>query len=193
MRVLLLHAHPDSSSYGAALHQATITGLEIAGHIVDSCNLYEEGFDPVMSCQDRRGYYQVPENRQSVEGYVTRLEQAEGLVVVSPVWTMGFPAILKGYFDKVWLPGVAFSLDEGRIAPKLTNIRKLAAVMTYGSSRLQSFVAGDPPRKVVKRLLRSQISPLAKVRYFALYGMDRSTEETRRLFLKQVETSFAAY
>lgn len=193
MRILVLHAHPDESSYGAALHRETVAGLEMAGHIVDSCNLYAEAFDPVMSYQDRIGYYEIPDNRRAVENYVQRLEQVDGLVIVSPVWTLGFPAILKGYFDRVWIPGVAFSLVNGRVRPKLTNIRKLGAVMTYGAPRAQTFLAGDPPRKVVKRLLRSQIKPLAPVLYLAHYDMDRSTERSRSRFLETVKTRFARF
>jgi NAD(P)H dehydrogenase (quinone) len=193
MNVLVLHAHPVGTSFGAALHQKTITGLELAGHQVDDCNLYVEGFDPVMSRRDRLGYYLVPDNRRPVDEYVQRLEAADGLVIVSPVWTLGFPAILKGYFDRVWLPGVAFALDDGRVVPTLTNIKKLAAVMTYGAPRTQTFLAGDPPRKVVKRLLRAQIAPRAPVHYLAHYGMDRSTHESRTKFLGKVKTAFSNF
>jgi NAD(P)H dehydrogenase (quinone) len=193
MKVLVLHAHPIDSSYGAALHRQTLAGLEMAGHTVDDCNLYAEGFDPVMSCQDRMGYYEIPDNRRTVENYVRRLEEVGALVIVSPVWTLGFPAILKGYFDRVWIPGVAFALVDGRVVPKLTNITKLAAVMTYGAPWTRTFLAGDPPRKVVKRLLRAQIGPRARVHYLAHYGMDRSTHESRARFLQKVRDSFSAF
>ena len=193
MRVLVLHAHPDDSSYGAALHRETVAGLETAGHTVDNCDLYAEGFDPVMSYQDRIGYYEIPDNRRAVASYVRRLEEANALVIVSPVWTLGFPAILKGYFDRVWLPGVAFALVNGRVRPKLTNITKLAAVMTYGAPRAHTLLAGDPPRKVVKRLLRSQIRPMAPVQYLAHYDMDRSTDRSRARFLNKVKDRFAQF
>ena len=95
MRVLVLHAHPDKSSYGGALHRETIAGLEMAGHTVDNCSLYAEGFDPVMSYQDRIAYYQIPDNRRSVENHVRRLEQVDAMVIVSPVWTLEFPRSSK--------------------------------------------------------------------------------------------------
>lgn len=193
MKVLVLYAHPDHSSYGAALHRETLDGLKAAGHSVDDCDLYAEGFDPVLNCHDRIVYYDTTYNRKAVETYVRRLEQASALVIVSPVWTLGFPAILKGYFDRVWLPGVSFTLADGRVRRKLTNIVKLGAVMTYGAPRMNAFLAGDPPRKLVKRLLRSQIKLMAPVNYLAHYDMDRSTSETRARFLKKVKKSFAEF
>ncbi|MCW8060074.1 NAD(P)H-dependent oxidoreductase [Agrobacterium tumefaciens] len=193
MRVLVLYAHPDRSSYGAALHRETLDGLEAAGHTVDDCDLYAEGFDPVMTYRDRIGYYDTVHNRQPVENYVDRLEQASALVIVSPVWTLGFPAILKGYFDRVWLPGVSFTLVEGRVRRKLTNIVKLGAVMTYGAPRMNAFFAGDPPRKLVTRLLRSQIKPMAPVNYVAHYDIDRSSPQSREQFLKKVRESFTGF
>jgi len=71
--------------------------------------------------------------------------------MVFPVWNFGYPAILKGFLDRVFLPGVSFKLVDGKVKPNLTHIRKLAAVTTYGGTRMRAFMAGDPPRKCVTR------------------------------------------
>ena len=68
-----------------------------------------------MSRQDRIDYHDVAVNRRHVAPYVDRLLAAEALVFSFPVWNMGFPAILKGFVDKVFLPGVSFTLDERRL------------------------------------------------------------------------------
>ena len=65
-----------------------------------------------MSRQDRLEYHDVAVNRTRVAPYVERLLAAEALAFSFPVWNMGFPAILKGFIDKVFLPGVSFSLSE---------------------------------------------------------------------------------
>jgi NAD(P)H dehydrogenase (quinone) len=193
MRVLVLFAHPVESSYGAALHRQVVESLGEAGHEVDDCDLYAEGFDPVLSRHDRLVYHDIPGNRESVEPYIRRLERAEALVIVSPVWNFGFPAMLKGYFDRVWLPGVTFEMVDGRVRPKLTNIRKLAAVMTYGANPLRAFLAGDPPRKIVKRVLRVTLRLAAPVKYLAHYDMNRSTDETRARFLAKVKGEMSRF
>lgn len=193
MRVLLLHSHPVEESYGGALHELTRRSLQKAGHEVDDCNLYAEQFDPVLSRHDRLVYHDYPENTDLVRGHVERLKQAEALVIVTPVWNFGFPAILKGYFDRVWLPGVSFELVDGRVQSKLRHIRKLGAVMTYGADPFRAFIAGNPPKKIVKRVLRAQIKPFAPVLYLAHYDMNRSTDETRRRFMEKVQAKMEAF
>jgi NAD(P)H dehydrogenase (quinone) len=108
VRVLVLFAHPVETSFGAALHAKVLATLRSVGHEVDDCDLYAEGFDPVMSRQDRIEYHNVGLNRARVAPYADRLLAAEALVLSYPVWNMGFPAILKGFLDRVFLPGVSF-------------------------------------------------------------------------------------
>ena len=94
-----------------------------------------------------------------------RLLKADALVFSFPVWNMGFPAILKGFVDKVFLPGVSFNLSgEGAYVPHLHNIRRLGAVCTYGGSRLTTYLMGDPPRRFMKRTLRLTCAPGARLR-----------------------------
>ena len=193
MRVLVLHSHPVESSYGAALYRQTVASLEAAGHTVDGCDLYAEKFDPVLSRHDRLIYHDYPQNTELVEPYVERLRQAEGLVIVTPVWNFGFPAMLKGYFDRVWLPGVSFELVGGRVESRLRHIQKLSAVLTYGATPLRAFVAGNPPKKIVKRVLRAQINPLRPVTFLAHYDMNNCTEQTRAAFMARVKTSMERF
>lgn len=192
MRVLVLHAHPMPESYGRALFEQTCESLA-KSHDVDACNLYEEGFDPVLSERDRALYHSVPDNRVRVDPYCERLLAAEGLVIVSPVWNFGFPAMLKGYFDRVWLPGVSFALEDGRLTPTLRHIRKLGAVMTYGATRWRAFMAGDPPRKIVMRAIRVQIKLGAPAKYLAHYDMNNATAQTRGDFLGRVKAEMERF
>jgi NAD(P)H dehydrogenase (quinone) len=193
MRVLLLFSHPVESSYGAALHKETREALIRAGHEVDDCDLYAEGFDPVLSRHDRLVYHDYPENTKLVDRYCERLKAAEGLVIVTPVWNFGFPAMLKGYFDRVWLPGVSFALVDGKVESRLRHIRKMAAVLTYGATPFRAFVAGNPPKKIVKRVLRAQINPWEPVTFLAHYDMNNATPETLNAFLTKVRTKMERF
>ncbi len=193
MRVLVLHSHPVEESYGKALYRQTLESLTRAGHEVDACDLYAENFDPVLSRHDRLVYHDYPENISLVEPYVERLEQAQALVICTPVWNFGFPAILKGYFDRVWLPGVSFDLVDGKVQSRLRHIRKLGAVLTYGATPFRAFVAGNPPKKIVKRVLRAQINPLNPVTFLAHYDMNNCTPETRAAFLAKVKSAMERF
>jgi putative NADPH-quinone reductase len=187
MRILVLYAHPDPESFIGSCHKAAVAALARAGHVVDDCDLYAEGFHPVLSREERQRYLDVPENRKDVEPYVDRLAQAEGLALIYPVWNFGYPAILKGFLDRVFLPGVSFCLVDGLATPNLTHLRTLVTVTSYGSPRWRAFLMGDPPRKLANRMMRALVAPGAKRRYLALHDMNRQTEEGRKRFLRRVD------
>ena len=187
MRVLVLYAHPVETSFGAVLHRTIVEELAAAGHAVDDCDLYTEEFNPVMSRQERLNYHDLEVCTKPVQTYVDRVRAAEALVLAFPVWNFGYPAILKGFFDRVFLPGVSFRLERGIVCPNLHNIRKLAAVVTYGGHRWRALIVGDPPRKSVKRVLRAVVHPLATANYLALYDLNRVSDVTRNRFLARVK------
>lgn len=191
-RALVLFAHPCPESFSAALHGVVVDTLRGRAWQVDDCDLNAEGFSPVLTEAERRGYHEVGPNLAPVQDHVDRLRAADALVLVFPVWNFGFPAILKGYFDRVFLPGVSFRLEEGRVRPNLTHIRKLAAVTTYGGTRMRAFLAGDPPRYVVRRAVWHVTRP-DKMRYLALYDMNRADQARRAAFLARVRREMEAF
>ncbi|MEM6711141.1 MAG: NAD(P)H-dependent oxidoreductase [Pseudomonadota bacterium] len=184
-RALLIFAHPVPESFSAALHDATREALGKGGWHVDDCDLNAEGFDPILSTQERRGYHDLETNTQPVKCYVDRLRAANALVFVYPVWNFGYPAILKGFFDRVFLPGVSFKLVNGKVAPNLNHIKKMAVVTTYGGTRLSATLAGDPPRAHMTRSVR-YITRGAPMEYLALYDMNRASDQKRASFLHTV-------
>lgn len=194
MKILYLYAHPLADSFHGAIRRAALDGLLAAGHDVDVCDLYAENFNPVLSAEERRGYHAVPQNRAPVEAYVRRLEAAEALVLSYPTWCYGLPAILKGWFDRVLLPGVSFTLAEDGIArPALTHIQKIAGISTYGRPRWNALLVGDPPRKAVTRYLYMITGAKASVDYIALYDMNRADLRRRAAFLETVRGRMAAF
>lgn len=186
MRVLLIHAHPVEESFSAALKNEALRVLVAAGHSVEVCDLYARGFDPVLSREERLSYHDLDRNREPVADYVDQVLRAEAIVLVYPVWNFGFPAILKGYFDRVFLPGVSFRMREGKVVPNLQRVRRLVAITTYGGSRLRAFLVGDPPRKLVCRVLRALIAPTGRLSYLALYDMNRIDAAGRSAFVARV-------
>jgi NAD(P)H dehydrogenase (quinone) len=187
MRVLYLYCHPVPESFHGALRAAALTGLARAGHEVDLCDLYAEGFDPVLGPDERRAYHDLARNRCGLEGYVGRLQRAEAMMVQFPTWCFGAPAMLKGFFDRLFLPGVAFDLtDPARVRPTLGNIKRLAGIVTYGRPRLAAWYMGDPPRQLLTRYVRWFVAPGAPVAYHALYHLNAATDARRRSFIARV-------
>ena len=193
MKVLVLYAHPVETSYNAALHRTIVERLTAKGHTVDDCDLYAEDFDPRLTRAERLAYHDTQTNIESVRGYVERLRRANALVLSFPVWNYGYPAILKGFFDRVFLPGVSFELVDGQARPFLTHIKRVSAVTTYGGSRFRAMLMADPPRKLVMRLMRATARPTTPISYLAHYSMNVSTDRSREAFMQKVAAHMDAF
>lgn len=191
-RAFVLFAHPVPESLNAAAHQVVVETLKGKGWEVDDCDLYAEEFDPVLSRKEREEYHDTSINTAPVQGYVDRLRAADAFILCHPVWNFGYPAILKGFFDRVMLPGVAFDLQDGKIAASLNNIRKIAAVTTYGATPMRAFLAGDPPKRLFKRAVWGTIRP-QKMRYIAQYDMNNITATGCKAFLARVKQEMEAF
>jgi len=187
MRVLVIFAHPLGDSYAATLRDTVVAALKTGGHTVDLCDLYQENFAPILSAQERRDYENTSKNTRPVSRQVERLRQAEGIIFVFPSWWYGMPAILKGYFDRVWLPGVAFDFGPQAIRPLLKSIRMFGVVTTTGAPEwFTRIYMGNPSRKVLMRGLARLVAPRAERFWLALYGMENATDAKRTAFIEQV-------
>ena len=191
MRFLVLYAHPVSTSFAAALHRCIVDTLAAGGHEVDDCDLYAEQFDPVLSREERLAYHSPGPNQVRVQKEVERLKACEAVIFVYPSWYYGPPAILKGYFDRVWVPGVAFDIVSGRVRPRLDHIRVFGVVTTYGSPwSVNAWIFGDPNKRAFMRGFRRLVPQRARAIWLAQYDMDRIKDEDRQRFLKLVERTF---
>ena len=193
MLIQVVHSHPLTDSYNHALFRTIVESLQ-ARHQVVATDLYRERFSPVMTEAERRSYFGGAYPEEGVAELVRQLRQADGIIFCFPHWWFSMPAMLKGYFDRVWAPGTAFAhdLDGGRIRPLLTNIKLFGVVTTYGSPWwLTRIVMQDPGRKVMFRALKPMCGPGVRSFYLAHYDMDRSTPASRQAFAERVRSKIA--
>ena len=194
MHVLVVYCHPVETSFHAALHQEVLANLRAAGHTIDDLDLYAEGFNPVMSREERLGYHDVPANQEPLKAYVERLRKAEAIVFCFPTWCFGLPAMLKGFFDRMFMPGVAFDIsDPANVKPMLTHIKRISAVVTYGRPRWVAWYMGDPPRKIITRYMKRLTGDTAKVDFHAYYHMNIATEPRLTQFKRRVGEAMARF
>lgn len=194
MRILVLHAHPVAESFNAALFLASVEELRQAGHEVDACDLYAENFNPVMSRDERLVHNQAGRNTDAVEAHVARLRAAEALVFVYPTWWLSVPAMLKGYMDRVWMPGVVFHLDGSTLTPALTNIRKIAVITTYGAPWWYiNLWLMRADRAQIGRVFRRHCHPDCSLDWHALYKLDTANDVERRGFLDRVRSAMRGF
>jgi putative NADPH-quinone reductase len=133
-------------------------------------------------------------NTRGVEPYVERLRAAGALVLVFPVWFDGLPAIMQGYFQRVFLPGVSVRIDEaGLFHPNLRNLKRLSAVSAHGESRRDVAAKGDPARRFVRDNIGALIDPKGRFEYLTLYDMNFTAARRRAAFLKRVTRAFEAW
>jgi len=177
LRVLVVHAHPLATSFVSAVHARIVGALRESGHEVDDLDLYAEKFDPVLSAEQMRSYVDTTRNTREVEPYVARLR-----------------AIMQGYFQRVFLPGVATIIDDnGLFHPNLRNLKRVATVCAYGESRSDVARKLDPPRRFVRDNIGVLIDPEGRFDYYALYNMNFSRAGRRTAFLRWVGRAFAAW
>ena len=193
MRVLLIHCHPRAESFSAALRDTARQALEAAGHQVECRDLYAEGFVPALSDAEHRDYLDPASHSPDVADHVASLQRAEALLLVYPTWWYGLPAMLKGWFDRIWAPGVAFKLGDGAIEPLLTNIKRIGVVTTYGSPLWLLWVIGWPDKKLINRGLRRLCARGCRVEWLMLTRMDQRTAPERAAFLAKVKARLSRW
>ena len=193
MNVHYLYCHPLLESFHAAIRTEALAGLSEAGHSVDLCDLYAEKFNPVMSAEERREYHDLSKNQSGVTNYVRRLREADALVMQFPVWSFGPPAMLKGWMDRLLMPGVAFDLSNpSKAVPLLTNLKRIAGITTYGRPWWNALLVGDPPKKIITRYV-PRFTNGAKVDYYPLYHVNVASDGKRKAFSAKVRAAMARF
>ncbi len=138
MNYLVISAHPYKGSFNAAAVKAIADTLEQMGRTVRVIDLVEDGFNPVMQAEDLRLWGQGKAADPMVAPYQRAIEDADVLVFPFPVWWGTMPAILKGFCDKVLLPGWAYTAGaDGSLSGLLKG--KKAVVITTMQTPLSIF------------------------------------------------------
>ncbi|MDP5273597.1 NAD(P)H-dependent oxidoreductase [Chengkuizengella axinellae] len=111
MKHLVIYAHPNPQSFNNAIKEAVVNSLKNKGHEVEVRDLYALGFQPVLNGSDFETFQsgQMPSDIQAEQEHI---KNADVITFIYPIWWTGLPAILKGYIDRVFAYGFAYSVDE---------------------------------------------------------------------------------
>lgn len=154
MKVAIVFNHPYQGSFCNAILQTVTRTLTAAGHVTDILHLDNEGFNPVMTAADLQGFVKRTPVDPKVIEYRTRLEQADHLVMIFPIWWELMPALTKGFIDKVIYPGVAYDYDDSGRWPRMIrrwkNLRGITLITTMNTpSLVYRLVFGNAIKKAL--------------------------------------------
>jgi NAD(P)H dehydrogenase (quinone) len=152
MKISVILAHPDHSSFNHAIAQTVVKQLENNEHSVCFHDLYEENFDPLIAGEEIAKDAPLP---QLIREHCEEIAEAEGIIIVHPNWWGQPPAILKGWIDRVIRPGVAYEFlegDSGEGTPKGLLRARAAIVFNTSNTELERELNafGDPLETIWK-------------------------------------------
>jgi NAD(P)H dehydrogenase (quinone) len=195
MRVVVVHAHPDPESFSRALCDVAVATLR-RSHSVELFDLYADGFDARLTTEERIAY---ETDTPILDAYVARsaaaVKAADALLFVYPTWWFGAPAVMKGWLERVFVPGVGFSLDPktNKVKSGLRSIRRVGAVTTYGSPKRNIFAMADGGKRLVNRCVRAMCSVRCRTTWLGLYGVDAGEQAQRKEFLLRVDRKLSSW
>ncbi|MBI4963267.1 MAG: NAD(P)H-dependent oxidoreductase [Desulfomonile tiedjei] len=187
MNILVIYAHPGETSFNKAIADTVVRTLRSNRHEVIFHDLYKEAFDPILLEGETPKGASLD---QAIEKHCAELSAAEGIAIVHPNWWGQPPAILKGWVDRVFRPGVAYEFQEGDAGEGIpVGLLKAKAAIVLNTSNtsmsreLEAF--GDP----LETLWKNCIFDLCGVRNFhrrMFTVIVTSTPEQREDWLREV-------
>ena len=196
MKCLIVTTHPLDDSLCKQLTKHTVNELKQMGHEVTVEDLYAEQFEPALTAVERASYYGERYESSNVAPQVSRLKEAEALVLLFPTWWFGFPAMLKGWFDRVWGPGIAYDHASylGPIKPRLDNLRKVLVVTTLGSPWwVDRLIMRQPVKRIMKVALLGACAKKSKLQFMSLYNSEKLNEQRITTFKRSIEKALKTW
>ncbi len=181
-KILVLDGHPYAESYCAALAKEYYDGARVGEHNVIITHLRDLNFDPIL----KYGYTKPTELENDLKKQQELIKQCEHLVVITPVWWGSTPALLKGYFDRLFLPGFAFKYNSNGSWERLLKGKSARVIYTEGHNEtyVKLYLRSSFWRSINTAILNfSGFSPVHRT---VFEKVPTSTPEQRQKWLKKV-------
>ncbi|MBX4195520.1 NAD(P)H-dependent oxidoreductase [Candidatus Parcubacteria bacterium] len=179
-KVFILLGHPDKDSFNSTLASEYERGASGAGHEVRRMNIGDMQFDPIL----HHGYKVRQELEPDLLAFQENMRWCDHFVVLYPSWWSTMPALLKGLFDRVWLPGFAFNFTGDFSWKKLMKGKSARMIITSDTIPLaQWLVFGDTTNELRKGILWfAGFSPIRKKQfgYLKHFGTTGRRERIKR-------------
>jgi NAD(P)H dehydrogenase (quinone) len=177
VRHLVIAAHPRRNSFNHAVVETYAAALTARGHRVTCRDLYAMDFNPVLSVRDMAA---VPRGAaaRDIRTEQKAIRQADVVTLVSPLWWSGFPAMLKGYLDRVFSAGFAYVIKGDDYRPGLSG--KKGAIITTSGATVEELRSAGTLRalKTVQDEGLMKFCGIELIGHLYLSGIDPTTSRT---------------
>ncbi len=195
MKVVIVFNHPYEASFGNAILKAVTKGLKIANHQVDLMHLDNDGFNPVMSKADLKAFVEHKPIDPQVIDYNERLETADHLIFIFPIWWDLMPAMTKGFVDRVLTPGVFYDHHPRGfgLIPLLKNLKSVTIITTMNKPKIiYSLLIGN---LIKKAMIKSVFKTMGyKNLKWISYNRVKSVSQQKRVkWLTDIENRFSKF
>jgi NAD(P)H dehydrogenase (quinone) len=185
--IVIICGNPDTDSYTGGILDHYQVAAEEAGHNVHRINLGELQFDPIL----HRGYKEIQHLEPDLEMVQNAIRECDHLVIGYPNWWCTMPALLKGLFDRIWLPGFAFNFNKEtkKIEKHLTGKTARVFVLSGSHSPFKTWWQfGDYTNEIQYGILnfaglKAQVTtygPLRKSKRHCPHQVDERSQQSRQ-------------
>jgi len=193
MKVVVVFNHPYEGSYGNAVLEAVTKGLKGANHEVDLMHLDHDGFNPAMSAADLKAFVEHKPIDPQVIDYTKRLEKADHLIFIFPIWWDLMPAMTKGFIDRVLSPGIVYDHHPRGfgLVPLLKNLKGVTIITTMNKPKLMySLLIGN---LIKKAMLKSVFKTMGykNLKWVSFTSVKSVSQKKRVQWLTDIENRFS--
>ena len=183
-KILIINGHPDKESFNFALAEAYKKGAKQSNVEIKEINIRELNFNPNLQF----GYRKRTELEPDLLEAQDKLKWADHLVWIHPVWWGSVPAIMKGFLDRILLPGFAFNKRENSLWWDKYFTGKTARIICTldQPAWYYKWIYGNPSHNAMKKVTLEYIG-VKKVRITTIGPIRLSKEEFRANWLRKVE------
>ncbi len=184
MNILIIYAYPNTTGYTHAILNTIQQGIE-QQNTVKTIDLYKENFDPVLVFNKSKRRRDMQFDKETAV-YREQISWADHIVFIFPIWWGGMPAILKGFIDKVFSKGFAYSY-KGLFPIGLLTGKSAWIITTEDAPKVyKTLFQQDYGTVLKKQVLR--MSGIKKVKHFSFSSLKNSNEKQRQVFLNKLFT-----
>lgn len=198
MKTLIVYYHPYDGSYCNAILKAVQEGLKKGNHPHKTIDLLRDAFDPVMHAKDLKAFVEYGHSGDITQSdvdplvlhYKKKLEWAERIVMIFPIWWMSVPAMMKGFIDKVIFPGIAYNMEGSQLVTRLHSLRQVVIISTMNTpadiyrDKFNNSLEGS--------LIKGTFNQIGihNVQWISINLVKQSGPEMRKLWLEEIVGRF---